>query len=124
PARPAVRVRWCTAQAPPPRPAYNGAAEAYPGLGRRAWWRLVGLMRWRGLLDPRADACLLRMARHLARVTDERGRVTDLPAVMHSSAARHHLSVQTGWTDLGRLIEHGLVRQMQAAAPGYPARYH
>ena len=63
------------------------------------------------------------MARHLARVADAQGMVTGLPDVMRSYAAREHVSVQTGYTDLRRLVLHGLVRQLQAAAPGYPARY-
>jgi len=92
-------------------------------MSRRSWWRLVSLMTYRRLLDRRADGCLLRMARHLAHVADTRGMVTDLPQVMRAYAAREHVSVQTGWTDLGRLIDRGLLRQVQAAAPGYPARY-
>jgi hypothetical protein len=63
------------------------------------------------------------MARHLARVADARGIITALPQVMASYARREHVSIQTGWTDLGRLVDRGLVRQVAAAAPGRPARY-
>jgi hypothetical protein len=63
------------------------------------------------------------MARHLARVADTQGVITGLPDVMRSYAAREHVSVQTGYRDLRRLVLCGLVRQIQAAAPGYPARY-
>jgi hypothetical protein len=113
-------VRWCTAEAPTPRPTYNNAAEAYPGLPRRAWWRLFCLLWYRGTIE---DPWARRMARHLARVADAQGVITGLPDVMRSYAAREHVSVQTGYTDLRRLVCHGLVRQLQAAAPGYPARY-
>jgi hypothetical protein len=63
------------------------------------------------------------MARHLARVADAQGVITGLPGVMRTYAAREHVSVQTGYCDLRRLVLCGLVRQLQAAAPGYPARY-
>ena len=116
----AARPRWCTAEAPPPRPAYNGAAEAYPGIARRAWWRLFCLLWHRGRIE---DPWARRMARHLARVADTQGMITGLPDVMRSYAAREHVSVQTGYHDLRRLVLCGLVRQIQAAAPGYPARY-
>lgn len=114
-------MRWCTADAPAPRLAYNGAELAYPGLSRRFWWRLFALLYWRGLV---ADPCARRMARHLARCADDRGRVTGLPEVINSYLARHHLrSPQTFWSDLARLTDRGLVRQLQGSAPGYPARY-
>ena len=116
----AAEVRWCTAEAPSPRPAYNGAAEAYPGIARRAWWRLFCLLWWRGTIE---DPWARRMARHLARAADAQGMITGLPDVMRSYAIREHVSVQTGYTDLKRLVLRGLVRQVQAAAPGYPARY-
>ena len=86
---------------PPPRPAYNGAAEAYPGLSRRAWWRLFCLLWHRGRIE---DPWARRMARHLARVADAQGVITGLPDVMRSYAAREHVSVQTGYTDLRRLV--------------------
>lgn len=63
------------------------------------------------------------MARHLARCADARGSVSNLPTVLASYAQAEHVSVQTGWRDLKRLVECGLVRQVQAAAPGFPARY-
>lgn len=63
------------------------------------------------------------MARHLARAADAQGMITGLPDVMRSYAIREHVSMQTGYTDLRRLVLRGLVRQVQAAAPGYPARY-
>jgi hypothetical protein len=113
-------VRWCTAEAPRPRPTYNGAAELYPGLTRRAWWRLFCLLWHRGMIE---DPWARRMARHLARVADAQGVIAGLPDVMRSYAAREHVSVQTGYTDLRRLVARGLVRQLQAAAPGHPARY-
>ena len=120
PAARVTRVRWCTAQRPAPRPAYNGAPEAYPGIPRRAWWRLFCLLWWRGTID---DPWARRMARHLAQAADAQGVITGLPDVMCSYAAREHVSVQTGYRDLRRLVLCGLVRQLQAAAPGYPARY-
>ncbi len=116
----AARPPWCTAAAPPPRPAYNGAAEAYPGLTRRAWWRLICLLWYRKTIE---DPWARRMARHLARVADAQGMITALPDVMRSYARANHVSVQTGYTDLRRLVLCGLVRQVQAAAPGHPARY-
>jgi len=113
-------VRWCTAETPPPQPAYNGAAQAYLGIPRRAWWRLFCLLWHREEIE---DPWARRMARHLARVADAQGIVTALPDVMRSYAIREHVSVQTGYTDLRRLVHRGLVRQLQAAAPGHPARY-
>jgi hypothetical protein len=81
-------------------------------------------MRHRGVLTGQgADACALRMARHLAYVASERGMLTELPDVIRSYAARCHVSARTAWTDLDRLVRLGLVRQVQAAAPGYTARY-
>ncbi len=44
------------------------------------------------------------MARHLARVADAQGMITGLSDVMRSYAAREHVSVQTGYTDLRRLV--------------------
>ena len=116
----AARPPWCTAEAPAPRPAYNSAAEAYPGLTRRAWWRLFSLLWYRKTIE---DPWARRMARHLARVADTQGMITALPDVMRSYARANHVSVQTGYTDLRRLVLCGLVRQVQAAAPGHPARY-
>lgn len=116
------RVRWCTAEAPAPRPAYHSADEPYPGLRRRPWCRLYRLMAWRGLLD---DDCAQRMAKYLAD-TDTVGAdgvIRDVPAMLAAYMARCHVSKQTAYTDLARLVERGLVRQLQAAAPGIKARY-
>ena len=112
----------CTAAAPAPRPAYHGAAEAYPGLSARLWCRLYRLMEHRGLL---ADAPALRMAAYLADTDTVRsdGVIGDVPAMLAGYMARCHVSRQTAYTDLGRLVGRGLVRQVQAAAPGYRARY-
>ena len=114
--------RWCTAEAPAPRRAYHDAAEAYPALPSRAWCRLTGLMAARGLLP---DGPALRMCRFLAdtdAVSGE-GGIDDVPAMITAYAARARVSRQTAWTDLGRLTSRGLVRQVQAAAPGQHARY-
>jgi len=80
-------------------------------------------MRSRRLLAGTGDACALRMARHLAAVTGDRGVISDVPAVIRGYAAHHHVSERTAWADLARLAERGLLRQLQAAAPGYPASY-
>lgn len=114
--------RWCTAEAPAPRPAYYEAADAYPALPPRPWCRLYRLMEHRGHL---ADAPALRMARFLADTdtVSKAGIIRDVPAMIAAYRARCHVSRQTAWTDLGRLVERGLVRQVQAAAPGYPACY-
>jgi hypothetical protein len=79
-------------------------------------------MQHRGLL---ADEPALRMARFLADTdtADGGGIIADVPAMIGAYAARARVSRQTAWTDLGRLIGYGLVRQLQAAAPGYRARY-
>jgi hypothetical protein len=93
-------------------------------MRRRPWWRLVCLMRHGGVLVARGgDACALRMARHLAARLGDQGVITDVPEVIRTYAAHHHVSERTAWADLGRLVDRCLLRQMQAAAPGYPARY-
>jgi hypothetical protein len=120
--RRAAAVRWCTAEKPAPRPAYYDAAEAYPGLSVRLWCRLYRLMEHRGLLS---DAPALRMAAYLADTDTVRrdGVISDVPAMLAGYMARCYVSKQTAYTDLGRLVRRGLVRQVQAAAPGYRARY-
>jgi hypothetical protein len=72
-----------------------------------------------------ADAPALRMARFLADTdtVSKAGIIRDVPAMIAAYRARCRVSRQTAWTDLGRLVERGLVRQVQAAAPGYPACY-
>jgi hypothetical protein len=81
-------------------------------------------MRHRGLLSARGgDACALRMARHLAVVLGDQGVITDVPEVIRTYVAHHHVSERTAWADLGRLVDRCLLRQLQAAAPGYRARY-
>ena len=115
-------MRWCTSATPAPRPAYDESAEAYPGLSVRLWCRLYRLMEHRGLF---ADAPALRMAAYLADTDTVRadGVIGDVPAMLAGYMARCHVSRQTAYTDLGRLVARGLVRQVQAAAPGYRARY-
>jgi hypothetical protein len=114
--------RWCSADRPEPRPAYYEAPEAYPGLPRRAWFRLARLMEHRGLL---ADGPALRLVRFLGDTdtVDEAGIIADVPAFITAYAARARASRQTAWTDLARLVGYGLVRQLQHSAPGYKARY-
>jgi hypothetical protein len=114
--------RWCSADRPAPRPAYYEAPEAYPGLRPRDWCRLTRLLHSRGLLG---DDPAMRMARFLADTDTVNGTgvIADVPAMLRAYSARCHVSRQTGYTDLARLLERGLVRQVQAAAPGYPARY-
>jgi hypothetical protein len=72
-----------------------------------------------------AGAPALRMARFLADTdtVSKAGIIRDVPAMIAAYRARCHVSRQTAWTDLGRLVERGMVRQVQAAAPGYPACY-
>jgi hypothetical protein len=86
------------------------------------WCRLYRLMAARGLL---ADDCALRLADYLADTdtAGEDGVIADVPAMLRGYAARCHVSVQTGYNDLRRLTGRGLVRQVQAAAPGHCARY-
>jgi hypothetical protein len=65
------------------------------------------------------------MARYLADTDTVRGDgvIPDVPAMLDGYMARCRLSRQTAYTDLARLVERGMVRQVQAAAPGYRARY-
>ena len=118
--RRATAVRWCPGRAP--RPAYYEAPEEYPGLPSRLWCRLYRLMAHRGLLtsDPAR-----RLAAYLADTdtVHANGTIPDAPAMLAGYAARAGVSMQTAWTDLGRLTVRGLVRQVQAAAPGIKARY-
>jgi hypothetical protein len=76
----------------------------------------------RGLL---ASGPALRLAAYLADTDTVHadGTIPDVPGMLAGYAARAGVSMQTGWTDLGRLVDHGLVRQVQAAAPGIRARY-
>jgi hypothetical protein len=117
---PPPQVEWTTEEAPSPRYAYHSADEPYPGLPRATWWRLVCLMRHRGHL---ADGPAMRMARHLAATLDHTGTAADVPRLVETYAAHHRVSARTAWADLARLTSRGLVRQLQAAAPGFPARY-
>jgi hypothetical protein len=79
-------------------------------------------MEHRGVLT---DDPALRMAAYLADTDTVRtdGVITDVPAMLSAYMARARVSRQTAYTDFGRLIRRGLVRQLQAAAPGYRARY-
>jgi hypothetical protein len=79
-------------------------------------------MEHRGLL---ADEPALRLVRFLGDTdtVDEAGIIADVPAFIAAYAARARASRQTAWTDLGRLVGYGLVRQLQHSAPGYKARY-
>jgi hypothetical protein len=79
-------------------------------------------MEHRGLLD---GGPALRMAAYLADTDTVRadGVIPDVPAMLAGYMTRARVSRQTAYTDLGRLVERGLVRQVQAAAPGYRARY-
>lgn len=109
-------VPWCTAEAPAPRPAYYEAAEEYPGLPVRLWCRLYRLMVHRGLLteDP-----AIRLARFLADTDTVHGNgvIDDVPAMIAAYSARARVSRQTAYTDLRRLVDRGLLRQLQAPAP-------
>jgi hypothetical protein len=49
--------------------------------------------------------------------------VTDMGRVVDRYAAVHQVSRRTGWKDLGRLIDAGLVRKVRGAAPGQAASY-
>lgn len=105
-----------------PRPAYYEAAEEFPGLPVRLWCRLYRLMAHRGLLT---SGPALRLAAYLVDTDTVRGdgTIPDVAAMLDGYAARARVSRQSGWTDLGRLVDAGLVRQVQAAAPGIRARY-
>ncbi len=102
------------------RCAHYEGPELLPSVPTRVWWRVLGVLAARGAgLHPSA----WRMAQHLTHQADERGRLADVPAILASYAARHQLGRRTGWTDLMRLVDVGLVRQVCAAAPGRQARY-
>jgi hypothetical protein len=79
-------------------------------------------MQSRGLLTGEPA---LRMCRFLADTDTVAadGAITDVPAMISAYAARCRVSRQTAYTDLRRVIACGLVRQVQAAAPGYRAMY-
>jgi hypothetical protein len=76
----------------------------------------------RGVLEYGPAA---RMAAYLADTDTVHadGTIPDVTAMLAGYAARALVSTQTAWTDLGRLTARGLVRQVQAAAPGIKARY-
>lgn len=105
---------------PRPRTAYYERAGESPSLPRAVWWRVVRLFQARGVL---ASAPALRMAQHLTWRADRAGRLADVAAAVRLYAVEHAVSVRTGWTDLGRLVDAGLVGQTAAAAPGRAARY-
>ncbi|MEV4753031.1 hypothetical protein AB0K21_42370 [Streptosporangium sp. NPDC049248] len=76
----------------------------------------------------RVHPCALRMARHLTHHADAAGHLADIPAVFDAYTAHHGFASRAsghriGWTDLMRLVEAGLVRQVCAAAPERQARY-
>lgn len=103
-------------------PAYYEAPDAYPGVAVRIWWRLFRLMVHRGLI---ADGAAGRLAKFLADTdaVHADGTIPEARAMLEIYAARCQVSMVTAWADLRRLVDRGLVRQVQAAAPGIRARY-
>lgn len=84
------------------------------------WFRLIRLLQHRGLLT---DAPAIRFAGYLAAELGGQGVIADLPGLLRGYAQHARVSVRTAWADLRRLVDRGLLRQLQAAAPGIPARY-
>ncbi|WP_344890671.1 hypothetical protein [Nonomuraea antimicrobica] len=68
--------------------------------------------------------CAYRLGKHLQlRCADKRGLIGDIDEALEKYAAKHQVSKRTGWIDLGRLMEAGLLRQVHAAAPERKACY-
>lgn len=116
----AAAIRWCPGRAP--RPAYYEASGEYPGLPVRLWCRLYRLMVYRGLLE---DGPAERLAAFLADTDTVHadGTIPEALTMLEAYATRARVSIVTAWADLRRLVNRGLVRQVQAAAPGIRARY-
>lgn len=119
--RRAGAVRWCPTREP--RPAYYEAPDEFPGIPTVLWCRLYRLMIARGLLD---DDPAERLAGFLAITEDlvrADGTIPQARVMLETYAKWAKVSMVTAWADLRRLLRRGLVRQVQAAAPGIPARY-
>ncbi|MFF5115052.1 hypothetical protein [Streptosporangium sp. NPDC000509] len=105
--------------------AHYEGADQLPRVPTALWWRLVTVLQARG---ERLHPSAARMATHLTHHADAAGCLSDIPAVLESYAVHHSFASRAsgkrvGWTDLMRLREIGLVRQVCGAAPGRQARY-
>ncbi|MEO3892164.1 hypothetical protein [Nonomuraea sp. B5E05] len=100
-------------------PHYESADKS-PNVSRLLWWRLLQLLIKRG---DHLHPCAARMARHAAVEADERGRIDDINVFLGKYAAKHLVSVRTGWIDLERLLQAGWMRQTQTPCPERNARY-
>uniref|UniRef100_UPI003F49A62B hypothetical protein n=1 Tax=Sphaerisporangium sp. CA-236357 TaxID=3240030 RepID=UPI003F49A62B len=98
---------------------YEGA-DRLPGLPPRLWYRVAALLWWRG---EHTHPALKRMLKHLVHHADEHGVLRDIPAILVSYSGRHAVGPRTGWNDLERACQAGLLRQLKAAAPGRQASY-
>ncbi|MFC7593592.1 hypothetical protein ACFQYP_65465 [Nonomuraea antimicrobica] len=77
-----------------------------------------------GLAGEHLHLCAYRLGKHLQlRCADKRGLIGDIDEALEKYAAKHQVSKRTGWIDLGRLMEAGLLRQVHAAAPERKACY-
>jgi len=102
------------------RTASWGDADAQPPLSPELWFRLVELLYARGELSFYAR----RMAMHLTHHTSKRGRIDDLEdKVIPGYKNRHGIGRRSAYTDIGRLAEAGLMRQVHAACPGRGVAY-
>ncbi|HEY1700969.1 MAG TPA: hypothetical protein VGG75_14760 [Trebonia sp.] len=119
--------RWCTVARPAPRLAYLEAPAAYPRLHQGLWCRLTGIIRARGLIADTGPAARMINFASLSELVDEHGIIRDMPAFVSQYRAYagkiEPVSAQTAWADIKRLTGRGLMRQIQAAAPGYAAVY-
>ncbi|PZG01300.1 hypothetical protein C1J01_48100, partial [Nonomuraea aridisoli] len=94
--------------------------DRLPAVPTRTWFRVFRLSWRRGYLR---DEAAHRMAAHLTHWATTRGIVRDMRRVMDAYAAVHQVSVRTGWKDLARLVDAGLVRKVAGSAPGRAAVY-
>lgn len=100
--------------------ASYGDADAQPSLPPRLWWRLVELLNARGELSPYAR----RMAKHVTHHATPRGRISGVEeSLIPGYKGRYGIGRRSAYTDLGRLVDAGLLRQVHAACPGRGVAY-
>lgn len=116
----------CTDPTPPRREPARRRAVVYedpdrlPTVPTRTWFRVVRVWWRRGVLTSEPAH---RMAAHLTHWATPGGLIRDMPRVMAAYTAHHQVSARTGWKDLARLVDAGLVRKVTGAAPHQAAVY-
>jgi hypothetical protein len=118
-----------------PAPAYYEAPELFPALRPELWFQLARLLESRGLVTGKGARRLLAFIGDTCAV-DEYGRIENMTlfigeyrarvAAQRREAGRRNQNPpaeSTVWADIGALVDVGLLRCTQAAAPQQNAAY-